>query len=89
MSSQQATSLPNEDVIVPPHLMPENPEDEEDVTPEFYAAFGIRRAMGGQGPERREAWRDWGLNGLLERGGGERDSTSGGGEGRNGDNARG
>ena len=38
--------LPFEEIGLPPHLMPINPEDEDDVVPDMHAAFGINRAMG-------------------------------------------
>ncbi|KIW64677.1 hypothetical protein PV04_09595 [Phialophora macrospora] len=37
--------LPFEEVALPPHLMPINPEDEDDVVPDMHAAFGINRAL--------------------------------------------
>ncbi|KAF7506768.1 hypothetical protein GJ744_011380 [Endocarpon pusillum] len=42
--------LPFEEIFLPPHLMPVNPEDEDDVVPDMHAAFGINRALG-QGQE--------------------------------------
>lgn len=39
------TQIPYEDILVPPHLLPPNPEDEDDVVPDQHAAFGIARAM--------------------------------------------
>lgn len=38
--------LPFEEIALPPHLMPVNPEDEDDVVPDMHAAFGINRALG-------------------------------------------
>ncbi|KAI1611077.1 hypothetical protein EDD37DRAFT_363326 [Exophiala viscosa] len=38
--------LPFEEIQLPPHLMPINPEDEDDVVPDMHAAFGINRALG-------------------------------------------
>lgn len=38
--------LPFEEIQLPPHLMPVNPEDEDDVVPDMHAAFGINRALG-------------------------------------------
>ncbi|KIX08499.1 uncharacterized protein Z518_03155 [Rhinocladiella mackenziei CBS 650.93] len=38
--------LPFEEIALPPHLMPLNPEDEDDVVPDMHAAFGINRALG-------------------------------------------
>ncbi|KIW86313.1 hypothetical protein Z517_01709 [Fonsecaea pedrosoi CBS 271.37] len=37
--------LPFEEITLPPHLMPINPEDEDDVVPDMHAAFGINRAL--------------------------------------------
>lgn len=63
--------------------MPVNPEDEDDVVPDMHAAFGITRALGqngiggvtdggsggaGAGAQREPAWRDLGLERLVERG---------------------
>lgn len=73
--------LPFEDIYLPPHLVPVNPEDEDDVVPDMHAAFGINRALG-QGHEgaggaggagtpgqtREPAWRDFGLEELVRRG---------------------
>jgi len=72
--------LPYEDIFIPPHLQPLNPEDEDDVVPDQHAAFGITRAMGG---ERREGWRDLGLEALV-RGGPKLGSGSGNAAGREG-----
>jgi len=67
--------LPFEEIQLPPHLMPINPEDEDDVVPDMHAAFGINRALnqGGQtgegsgaGAQREPVWRDLGLEALLE-----------------------
>lgn len=41
--------LPFEEIHLPPHLMPLNPEDEDDVVPDMHAAFGITRALGQNG----------------------------------------
>ncbi|EXJ84249.1 hypothetical protein A1O3_04916 [Capronia epimyces CBS 606.96] len=38
--------MPFEEITLPPHLMPLNPEDEDDVVPDMHAAFGINRALG-------------------------------------------
>jgi hypothetical protein len=38
--------LPFEEINLPAHLMPINPEDEDDVVPDMHAAFGIDRALG-------------------------------------------
>lgn len=57
--------------------MPLNPEDEDDVVPDMHAAFGINRALGqggqaggggGAGTQREPAWRDLGLERLVEGG---------------------
>ncbi|KAL1956040.1 hypothetical protein VTO42DRAFT_7855 [Malbranchea cinnamomea] len=54
--------LPIEDIYLPPHYQPVNPEDEDDVVPDQHAAFGITRAM----DARREiVWRDLGLEELM------------------------
>lgn len=37
--------LPFEEITLPAHLMPLNPEDEDDVVPDMHAAFGINRAL--------------------------------------------
>jgi len=70
--------LPFEEIHLPPHLMPLNPEDEDDVVPDMHAAFGIQRALGqdtqaggegsGAGAQREPAWRDLGLERLLDAG---------------------
>lgn len=58
--------LPIEEIYVLPQYQPPNPEDEDDVVPDQHAAFGITRAM----ERRREpAWRDLGLEGLVDGGG--------------------
>ncbi|ROT38969.1 hypothetical protein SODALDRAFT_332411 [Sodiomyces alkalinus F11] len=57
--------LPNDDVYVPPHLQPINPEDEDDVVPDQHAAFGITKAT----QERKETtWKDLGLASLMVQG---------------------
>jgi hypothetical protein len=75
--------LPFEEIHLPPHLMPLNPEDEDDVVPDMHAAFGITRALGqngvgggadgtggsaGAGVQREPVWRDLGLERLVESG---------------------
>lgn len=72
--------LPFEEIYLPPHLVPVNPEDEDDVVPDMHAAFGINRALGqgqegaaggaagGAGHMREPAWRDFGLEELVRRG---------------------
>ncbi|KAJ4984547.1 Apc13 domain-containing protein [Stagonosporopsis vannaccii] len=54
-----------EDIYIPPHLQPLNPEDEDDVVPDQHAAFGIQRATQAK---KEPTWRDLGLNELLRRG---------------------
>lgn len=74
--------LPFEEIHLPAHLMPLNPEDEDDVVPDMHAAFGITRALGqggvgpggdvsgalGAGAQRELVWRDLGLERLVEGG---------------------
>ncbi|KAL8802929.1 MAG: hypothetical protein Q9182_003479 [Xanthomendoza sp. 2 TL-2023] len=57
--------LPPEPIYVPPQHQPPNPEDEDDVVPDQHAAFGIQRATQ---PKREVAWRDLGLEALMEKG---------------------
>ncbi|EHY53129.1 hypothetical protein ABEF92_003323 [Exophiala dermatitidis] len=38
--------MPFEEIALPSHLMPMNPEDEDGVVPDMHAAFGINRALG-------------------------------------------
>ncbi|GAB7357766.1 hypothetical protein MBLNU459_g0416t1 [Dothideomycetes sp. NU459] len=59
------THLPAEDIYVPPQHQPLNPDDEDDVVPEQHAAFGIQRATQRQ---REPAWRDLGLDTILNEG---------------------
>lgn len=54
-----------EDIYIPPHLQPINPEDEDDVVPDQHAAFGIQRATQAR---KEPTWRDLGLEELLRRG---------------------
>jgi|SRR5690242_10522236 len=54
-----------EDIYIPPHLQPLNPEDEDDVVPDQHAAFGIQRATQAK---KEPPWRDLGLDELLRRG---------------------
>ncbi|KAK2071718.1 hypothetical protein P8C59_006122 [Phyllachora maydis] len=69
--------LPADDVFVPPHLQPINPEDEDDVVPDQHAAFGIQKATQGS---TEPAWRDLGLGELMTQGpgGGPRNAAEGG-----------
>ncbi|KAK1774283.1 Apc13p protein-domain-containing protein, partial [Copromyces sp. CBS 386.78] len=55
----------SEDIYVPPHLQPLNPEDEDDVVPDQHAAFGIQKATQ---KTREPAWRDLGLDELMQQG---------------------
>jgi hypothetical protein len=68
-----SSQLAPEDIYIPPHLQPVNPEDEDDVVPDQHAAFGIQRAT----QTRKEpAWRDLGLDELMRRGPGEASGTA-------------
>lgn len=75
--------LPADDIYVPPHLQPINPEDEDDVVPDQHAAFGIQKATQ---KVREPAWRDLGLGELMTRGPGTGSTTNGraGGKRRSG-----
>ncbi|KAM7206513.1 Apc13p domain containing protein [Naviculisporaceae sp. PSN 640] len=57
--------LPTDDIYVPPHLQPINPEDEDDVVPDQHAAFGIQKATM---KSREAAWKDLGLAELMRKG---------------------
>jgi hypothetical protein len=57
--------LPDDDIYVPPHHQPVNPEDEDDVVPDQHAAFGIQRATQ---KKREKAWKDLGLAELMKKG---------------------
>ncbi|EHA48713.1 Apc13 domain-containing protein [Pyricularia oryzae 70-15] len=57
--------LPADDIFVPPHHQPINPEDEDDVVPDQHAAFGITKATQ---KTKEPAWRDLGLSELMTRG---------------------
>ncbi|KAK3685111.1 Apc13 domain-containing protein [Podospora appendiculata] len=57
--------LPADDIYVPPHLQPINPEDEDDVVPDQHAAFGIQKATQS---DREPAWKDLGLADLMHQG---------------------
>jgi len=67
--------LPADDIYVPPHLQPINPEDEDDVVPDQHAAFGITKATQ---KVREPAWKDLGLGELMGKGPGEGSSSKGG-----------
>ncbi|KAI9841146.1 MAG: hypothetical protein M1838_003689 [Thelocarpon superellum] len=56
--------LPDDEIYVPPHHQPINPEDEDDVVPDQHAAFGITRATQ---KTREAAWKDLGLEELMAR----------------------
>ena len=47
--------LPADEVYVPPHHQPVNPEDEDDVVPDQHAAFGIARATQARLARQRDA----------------------------------
>lgn len=57
--------LPDDDIYVPPHNQPINPEDEDDVVPDQHAAFGIQRATQ---KTKEPAWKDLGLAELMKKG---------------------
>jgi len=57
--------LPDDEIYVPPHNQPINPEDEDDVVPDQHAAFGIQRATQ---KVKEAAWKDLGLGELMKKG---------------------
>ncbi|KAI1165258.1 Apc13p protein-domain-containing protein [Nemania serpens] len=57
--------LPDDDIYVPPHHQPINPEDEDDVVPDQHAAFGIQKATQ---RNKEPAWKDLNLAGLMKKG---------------------
>lgn len=59
------SKLPVEDIYVQPQHQPLNPDDEDDVVPDQHAAFGIQRATQ---KAREPAWRDLGLDKLMDGG---------------------
>ncbi|KAF1847012.1 Apc13p-domain-containing protein [Cucurbitaria berberidis CBS 394.84] len=71
-----SSQLAPEDIYIPPHLQPVNPEDEDDVVPDQHAAFGIQRATQ---TKKEPTWRDLGLDELLRRGPREALAQSGSG----------
>ncbi|KAJ4362343.1 hypothetical protein N0V83_010436 [Neocucurbitaria cava] len=71
-----SSQLAPEDIYIPPHLQPVNPEDEDDVVPDQHAAFGIQRATQSK---KEPTWRDLGLDELLRRGPGGETARQGGG----------
>ncbi|KAH6642271.1 Apc13p protein-domain-containing protein [Boeremia exigua] len=64
-TNSTSSKLEFENVDIPPHLQPLNPEDEDDVVPDQHAAFGIQRATQAK---KEPTWRDLGLEELLRRG---------------------
>ncbi|RYO97954.1 hypothetical protein DL765_010999 [Monosporascus sp. GIB2] len=70
--------LPDDDIYVPPHHQPINPEDEDDVVPDQHAAFGIQKATQ---RAREPAWRDLGLADLMRKGPGAVRASAGAGAG--------
>ncbi|KAH8668174.1 Apc13p protein-domain-containing protein [Tricladium varicosporioides] len=65
--------LPDDEIYVPPHNQPINPEDEDDVVPDQHAAFGIQRATQ---KTRETMWKDLGLGELMRRGPGKDSSKT-------------
>ncbi|KAI1377464.1 Apc13p protein-domain-containing protein [Hypoxylon crocopeplum] len=57
--------LPDDEIYVPPHHQPINPEDEDDVVPDQHAAFGIQKATQ---RSKEPAWKDLGLAELMGKG---------------------
>ncbi|KAI1175425.1 Apc13p protein-domain-containing protein [Nemania sp. FL0916] len=57
--------LPDDDIYVPAHHQPINPEDEDDVVPDQHAAFGIQKATQ---RSREPAWKDLDLAALMKKG---------------------
>lgn len=76
-SSMVPSFLPVEEIYLPPHYQPINPEDEDDVVPDQHAAFGIARAMDAAGRRSEPLWRDLGMQELVR---GERLGGGGGGQ---------
>ncbi|KAK7192160.1 Apc13 domain-containing protein [Paraphaeosphaeria sporulosa] len=62
--TQSINQLPAEEILVPQHLQPLNPEDEDDVVPDQHAAFGIQCATQGK---KEIHWRDLGLEDIARR----------------------
>ncbi len=67
--------LPDDDIFVPPHNQPLNPEDEDDVVPDQHAAFGIQRATQ---KVKETAWKDLGLSDLMKKGPAQKGISSNG-----------
>ncbi|KAK2629239.1 hypothetical protein QTJ16_000059 [Diplocarpon rosae] len=65
--------LPDDEIYVPPHNQPINPEDEDDVVPDQHAAFGIQRATQ---KTKEAAWKDLGLGELMTKGPGTKGGSS-------------
>jgi hypothetical protein len=65
--------LPDDEIYVPPHNQPINPEDEDDVVPDQHAAFGIQRATQ---KVKEAAWKDLGLGDLMKKGPGMENGRS-------------
>jgi hypothetical protein len=57
--------LPDDEIYVPPHHQPINPEDEDDVVPDQHAAFGIQKATQ---KVKEPSWKDLGLGDLMHKG---------------------
>ncbi|KAI0157844.1 Apc13p protein-domain-containing protein [Xylariaceae sp. FL1272] len=57
--------LPDDEIYVPPHNQPINPEDEDDVVPDQHAAFGIQKATQ---RSKEPAWKDLDLAALMKKG---------------------
>lgn len=76
-TNKTSSELAPENIYVPPHLHPVNPEDEDDVVPDQHAAFGIQRATQAR---REPAWRDLGLQELMRRGPGTAGGQVGAGD---------
>lgn len=51
-------AIPFDDIQIPSHLEPPNPEDEDEVVPNQHAAFGITKAMAARDNRERQ-WRDF------------------------------
>ena len=75
-----SSKLEADEIFVPLHNQPINPEDEDDVVPDQHAAFGITRATQKQ---KESAWKDLGLAELMKKGpqGMGKDGVAGGGGG--------
>lgn len=65
--------LPDDEIYVPAHNQPINPEDEDDVVPDQHAAFGIQRATQ---KVKEPAWKDLGLAELTKKGPGEKEGSA-------------